>query len=207
MWWHRMPSSFQGPPVLGLGFLDLPVLLAGRGIPTLGFFLLCPRRVPAWMIPWVPSWMVRRSPQCQGWPAAQIPTHVGVTSSVQSNLTVGAFILPQIMSSPTLPIPAPFHPNTWSLHPGQQWNLQGGGFQWPPELPWPGIIPWLCPRSAGLGTKFSWSVPGSSPAVAPWPVDSWSVQVCCQKKTRPCVIIIPWLSDVRVYVPELLDWK
>ena len=45
----------------------------------------------------------------------KINTPVGVTSAVQYKLTEGAYGPPPIISSPTMPIPVPSHPTTWSL--------------------------------------------------------------------------------------------
>ena len=90
LWWNRRTSSYQGPSVSDMGWPDLPISLAGGWPPAPCFLLLCPGRGTEWRSPRGPSQLVRRRPIYQGWPAAQIPTPVGVTYSVQRNMTAGS---------------------------------------------------------------------------------------------------------------------
>ena len=115
LWWHRTPSSFQGPSELGLEGIIPPILLEGG-------WTLSPVLTPP--VPWAEP--ARRSPaapyppgrRCCRWPrqpVARMPTPVGVTSTVRHMQTAGACGKPLRGFPQTLPTPLFFRPATSSL--------------------------------------------------------------------------------------------
>ena len=120
LWWHRMPSSSQGPSSLDQGG-PVPHVSQVGGWPLSPVFpLLGPGRGSVWRFP--PGW---RRLWCRRWPATQITTPVGVTSAVLRKRTAGDYRQPLTGFPPTLSNPESSPPTRFTWPPCCQRNLQG----------------------------------------------------------------------------------
>ena len=107
LWWQITLSIFQGPSLSGMLGPVPPVSLTGELPLSLVPLLPIPGKVPSRKSPAATPPTVRRRLSCQGWPAAQIPSTVGLTYAVRQQRTAGACRLPPLESSQTQPIPQP----------------------------------------------------------------------------------------------------
>ena len=155
LWWHRTPSSSQGPFLCRLGGPVLPASLTDRW-PLPGDSFTCSleesqqQRIPKCLLNWYKGLTVVRGELLHKCPLL-------LEWKVQCKMSMVACYQPWIVSALTLPIPPPFLIAKFLLRPGQPWSRQCRGFWWPTSVPslWRRLPFWQ--RSAGLKPIWYWS--------------------------------------------------